>query len=56
MDLLLLCIDSLPNNKFLHWSKLKALADVKINVTEKLKLFWAGQKTLWEFWDHVVKS
>ena len=22
---------------FLHWSKLKALADYKINVTEKLK-------------------
>ena len=27
----------LPNNKFLHWFKLKELADEKINVTEKLK-------------------
>ena len=30
--------NSLPNNKFLDWSKLKAFADNKINVTEKLKL------------------
>ena len=29
--------NSLPNDKFLDWSKLKALADDKINVTEKLK-------------------
>ena len=28
---------SLPNNKFLDWSSLKALADDKINVTETLK-------------------
>ena len=28
---------SLLNNKFLDWSKLKALADAKINMTEKLK-------------------
>ena len=27
----------LTNDKFLHWSKLKALADDKVNVTEKLK-------------------
>ena len=26
-----------PNNKFLDWSKLKAFADNKINVTQKLK-------------------
>ena len=35
---------SLPN-KILDWSKLKALADNKINVTEKLKFvkqFWEG--------------
>ena len=32
-----LCLpNSLPNNKFLDWSKLKAFADDKINVTEKL--------------------
>ena len=30
-------VNSLSNNKFLDWSKLKALADNKINVTEKLK-------------------
>ena len=30
-------INSLPNDKILDWSKLKALADDKINVTEKLK-------------------
>ena len=29
--------NSLPNDKFLDWSKVKALADVKINVTEKQK-------------------
>ena len=28
---------SLPNNKILDWSKLKAFADDKIDVTEKLK-------------------
>ena len=27
--------DSLPNNKILHWSKLKAFAEDKINVDEK---------------------
>ena len=30
-------IFSLPNNKILDWSKLKAFADQKINKTEKLK-------------------
>ena len=29
--------NSLPNNKFLDWSKLKALASNKINVTEEFK-------------------
>ena len=29
--------NSLPNDKILDWSKLKAFADDKINVTEKLK-------------------
>ena len=29
-------INSLPNDKFLDWSKLKALADNKINVTENI--------------------
>ena len=30
-------LNSLPNNKILDWSKLKAFANEKINVTEKLK-------------------
>ena len=29
--------NSLPNDKFLDWSKLKGLADDKLNVAEKLK-------------------
>ena len=35
-------VNSLPNDKFLDWSKLKAFAHDKINVTEKLK-FVFGQ-------------
>ena len=31
-------VNCLPNDIFLRWSKLKAFADDKINVTEKLKL------------------
>ena len=31
-------LNSLPNDKILEWSKLKAFADDKINVTEKLKV------------------
>ena len=30
-------INSLPHNKILDWSKLKAFADDKLNATEKLK-------------------
>ena len=37
MSLSLYSFNSLPNDKFLDWSKLKALADDKINVTKKLK-------------------
>ena len=29
--------NSLPNNKFLDWSKLKAFADEKFNITQTLK-------------------
>ena len=32
-------MNSLPNDKILDWSKLKALADDKIYVSEKLKYF-----------------
>ena len=38
MDQNTLVINSLPNDKFLDWSKLKAFADNKIFVTKKLKL------------------
>ena len=31
-------LNSLPKDIFLGWSKMKALSDVKINVTEELKL------------------
>ena len=31
-------LNSLPHDKSLHWSKLKAFADDKIKVTEKLKI------------------
>ena len=42
-------VNSLPNNKFLGWSKLKALADDKINGTEKWKFVLGRvEKTLWE--------
>ena len=32
--------NSLPNDKILDWSNLKAFADNKIKVTEKLKIVW----------------
>ena len=31
-------LNSLPNDKILDWSKLKAFADDKSNVTEKMKI------------------
>ena len=33
-----LAVNSLPNDKIFDWTKLKAFADDKINVNEKLKL------------------
>ena len=41
-------VNSLPNNKNLDRSKLKAFADAKINVTEKLKSVWEAKETLWK--------
>ena len=32
-------VDSLPNNKFLDWSELKAFADGKLNVALKQNIF-----------------
>ena len=38
-------LNSLPNNKILDWSKLKAYADDKLNAIEKLKfVFGLGRK------------
>ena len=42
-------VNSLLNDKFVDLSKLKAFADKKINVTQKLKIsLGRGEKTLWE--------
>ena len=38
-------LNSLPNDKILDWSKMKALADDKIDVTQKLT-FWEKEKVL----------
>ena len=37
IDLLLGNFNSLPNDSFLNWSKLKVIADDKINVAQKMK-------------------
>ena len=37
---------ALPNNKFLDWSQLKAFADDKIKVTEKMKFVWEMVETI----------
>ena len=46
--IIILCMvlfNALPNNKFLDWSKLKAFADHKINLTEKQQIFFGiGRK------------
>ena len=41
-------INSLPNDKFSVWSKLKAYADEKINVTEKLKFVLGNIENIME--------
>ena len=43
---LLRTINSLPSNKSIDWSKLKSLADNKINVTENLKFVLRGVKKI----------
>ena len=35
-------LNSLPDDKFLDWSKLEALAEDKMNLTYKQKFFWNG--------------
>ena len=58
-------LNTLPNNKFLDWSKLKAFEDAKINVTEKIKFVleriktWINEKMLvnsiFSFFHNVFK-
>ena len=38
--------NSLPNDKFLYLSKLKAFADVKINVREKLEFVLGSMENI----------
>ena len=38
----------MTNDKILDWSKLRAFADDKLNVTKFRKSFWKGWKTLLE--------
>ena len=38
--------NSLPNNKILDWFKLKAFADNKVNVSEKLKFVLGRVKNI----------
>ena len=38
--------DSLPNDTFFDWPKLKALSDDKINVTEKLKFVYGRAENI----------
>ena len=49
-------VNSLPNNNFLDWSKFKAHAEDKINVTETLKFVLEGWKTSWEKEKMLVTS
>ena len=49
--------NSLPNDIFLGCSKLKAFADDKINVNEKIEIcFGKDRKTLWEKEKMLVTS
>ena len=43
-----LIINPLPNDKILDWSKLKAFADKKITVTQKLKFVLGRVKNIVE--------
>ena len=42
-------VNSLPNDEILGWSKLKAFADDKIHVTEKLKFVLAMVTSIFSF-------
>ena len=49
-----LYFNPLPNDKFLDWSKLKALADDKIIVTEKLKFVLGRVENMMEKGENTV--
>ena len=49
-------INSLPNDKILDQTKLKACADDKINVTQKLQFVIESVKTSWEKGKMLVTS
>ena len=40
------CFNSVPNDKFLDWSKLKAVADDKSNVAKKLKFVFGREENI----------
>ena len=48
--------NSLPNNKILDWSKFKAFADDKLNVTEKIKFVSGRVETFWKKEKMLVTS
>ena len=48
--------NSLPNDKILDWSKLKAFADDKINVANMMIFVFDRVKTLWEKEKMLVTS
>ena len=47
--------NSLPNDKILDWSKFKAFADDKINVTEKLNFVLGRVESIFSFSHDVFK-
>ena len=49
-------INSLPNNKILDWSKLKAFADDKIKLTKKSKLVSGRVENIVGKGENVVKK
>ena len=46
-------VNSLPNNKIFDWSKSKAFADDKINVTEKLKFVLGRVENIEGKWENA---
>ena len=49
-------LNSVPNNKILDWSELKAFEDNKVNLIEKLKDVLGRVETLWEKEKMLVTS